>query len=491
MSEETTNKQDMPEQLSDILLVLDKEKMKIQAVKSIDENGKMETVEPTKKNQNQFMRVDKSGDFFSNFFSNFFSQLKNPTNFSFFKVPAPLAIDKAQELQKQVDKPTPEGEKVMKEYEVKTEPQQDKKQENQNNMATAQTTPEVSEYRYKPEQIDWDTMKNLGLSKEYLEIRNLLDPLLRGYKTNELLPIGVNFGGSVLRTDARLSLQQAEDGNVIVAIHGIKKEPNLHFEFFGHKFTDEDKKNLLETGNMGRVVNLVNSKTGELMPSIISIDRLTNDVIALRTEFIKIPDEIKGVKLNEEQKQTLMEGKPLKLEGMISTKGTEFSATVQFNADKRYVEFLFDRNNSNRQTQSNGQAQSKGQNNQQSQPQEAPKTFRGKELTDEQHKDFKAGQTIYIDGLKDKKGQPYQGYITFNKDTGKTGFEFPNQYKERVKPTEAHKTQTAVNSEGKTNEATKNVQEPLKSGQQSPKNKQQQEQQEKPETPAKSKGRKM
>ncbi|MGJ1447013.1 DUF3945 domain-containing protein [Sphingobacterium spiritivorum] len=479
MSEETTNKQEMPEQLSDILLVLDKEKMKIQAVKSIDENGKMETVEPTKKNQNQFMRVDKSGDFFSNFFS----QLKNPTNFTFFKVPTPVAAEKAQELQKHVDKPTPEGEKVLKEHEVKAEPQPDKKQENQNNMAKAQTTTETSEYRYKPEQIDWDTMKNLGLSKEYLEKRNLLDPLLRGYKTNELLPIGINLGGSILRTDARPSLQQAEDGNVIVAIHGIKREPNLHFEFFGHKFTDEDKKNLLETGNMGRVVNLVNSKTGELMPSIISIDRLTNDVIALRTEFIKIPDEIKGVKLNEEQKQTLMEGKPLYLEGMISSKGTEFSARVQFNADKRYVEFLFDRSNNNQQAQTNQQ------NTQQSQPQEAPKTFRGKELTDEQHKDFKAGQTIYIDGLKDKKGQPYQGYITFNKDTGKTNFEFPNHYKERVKPTEAHKTQTAVNSEGKTNEATKNVQEPLKSGQQSPKNEKQQEQQD--NKPAKSKGRKI
>ena len=487
MSEETTNKQEMPEQLSDILLVLDKEKMKIQAVKSIDKNGKMETVEPTKKNQNQFMRVDKSGDFFSNFFSNFFSQLKNPTNFSFFKVPAPVAVEKAQEMQKQVDKPTPEGEKVMKEHEVKTEPQQDKKQENQNNMATTQTTPEASEYRYKPEQIDWDTMNNLGLSKEYLEKRNLLEPLLKGYKTNELLPIGVNLGGTILRTDARLSLQQAEDGKVVVGIHGIKKEPNLHFEFFGHKFTDEDKKNLLETGNMGRVVDLKNSKTGELMPSIISIDRLTNDVIALRTDFIKIPDEIKGVKLNEEQKQTLLEGKPLYLEGMVSTKGTEFSATVQFNADKRYVEFLFDRNNSNRQTHSNGQTQE----NKQNQSQEVPKTFRGKELTDDQHKDFKAGQTIYIDGLKDKKGQPYQGYITFNKENGKTNFEFPNQYKERVKPTEAHKTQTAVNSEGKTNEATKNIKEPLKSGQQTPKNKQQQEQQEKPKAPAKTRGKKI
>ncbi|MBP7613138.1 MAG: DUF3945 domain-containing protein [Paludibacter sp.] len=482
MSEETTNKQEMPEQLSDILLVLDKEKMKIQAVKSIDENGKMGTVEPTRKNQNQFMRVDKHGDFISNFFSNFFSQLKNPTNFSFFKVSADEAIDKAKELQKQVDKPTAEGEELMKKHEVKAEAQQEQKQDNKNDMETTQTTPEVNEYRYKPEQIDWDTMNNLGLSKEYLEKRNLLEPLLKGYKTNELVPIGVNLGGTILRTDARLSLQQAEDGKAVVGIHGIKKEPNLHYEFFGHKFTDEDKKNLLETGNMGRVVNLTNTKTGELMPSIISIDRLTNDVIALRTDFIKIPNEIKGVKLNDEQKQTILEGKPLYLEGMISTKGTEFSATVQFNADKRYVEFLFDRNNFNRQTQSNGQS------NSQSQSAEAPKIFRGKELTDEQHKDFKAGQTVYIDGLKDKKGQPYQGYITFNKETGKTNFQFPSQVKAQAKPTEAHKMQTAVNSEGKTNEATKNIKEPLKSGQQRPKNKQQQEQQEKSQAPAKSKG---
>lgn len=485
MSNETTNKQEVPEQLSDILLVLDKEKMKIQAVKSIDENGKMETIEPTKKNQNQFMRVDKSGDFFSNFFSNFFSQLKNPTNLSFFKVSADEAVNKAQEMQKQVDKPTTEGKKIMKEHEVKVEVKQNSKQENQNNMKSAQTTPETSEYRYKPEQIDWDTMNNLGLSKEYLEKRNLLEPLLKGHKTNELVPVSVNFGTAILRTDVRLSLQSTEDGRVVPALNGIRKEPNLYFEFFGHKFTDEDKKNLLETGNMGRVVDLKNSKTGELIPSIISVDRLTNELVALRTDFIKIPNEIKTVKLDDAQKQTLMEGKPLKLEGMISTKGTEFSATVQFNADKRYVEFLFDKNNSNTQNQSNGQ------NNQQNQPQEIPKTFRGKELTDEQHKDFKAGQTIYIDGLTDKKGQPYQGYITFNKENGKTNFEFPNQYKERIKPTDAHKTQNAVNSEGKTNEATKNIKEPLKSGQKNPDSKKQQEEQEKPEVPAKSKGRKM
>lgn len=79
MSEETLNQQETteqvsqqaPEELSDILLVLDKEKMKIQAVKSIDKDGKMETIDPTKQNQNEFMRVDKHGDFVSNFLSNF------------------------------------------------------------------------------------------------------------------------------------------------------------------------------------------------------------------------------------------------------------------------------------------------------------------------------------------------------------------------------------------------------------------------------------
>jgi hypothetical protein len=127
-------------------------------------------------------------------------------------------------------------------------------------METTQTTPDSNEYKYKPEQIDWETMNNLGLSKEKLEKMNLLDPLLKGYKTNELVPVSLNLGTAVTRMDARLSLQSNDDGQVVVAIHGIRKEPNLNFEFFGHSFSQADKNNLLETGNMGRVVNLVNSK---------------------------------------------------------------------------------------------------------------------------------------------------------------------------------------------------------------------------------------
>ncbi|WP_223609345.1 DUF3945 domain-containing protein [Chryseobacterium sp. OSA05B] len=466
------------EQFSDILLVLDKVKMKIQAVTGIGENGELKTVDPTKKNQNQFMRVDKSGDLFSNFFSNFFSQLKDPTRFSFFKVPSLVAIQKAKEIQQHINHPTEEGKVLIDTFEVK--PENTIKPENKIDMETPQPTTENNDYRYQPQQLDWETLSNLGLSKDRLEKLNLLVPLLKGYKTNELVPISLNLGTAITKLDARLSLQPNDQGQIVVAIHGIRKEPQLNFPFFGHEFTKEDKENLLTTGNMGRIVDLTHPKSGETIPSIISVDRLTNELIALKTDYIKIPDEIKGVKLDDHQTQTLLEGKPLYIEGMISKNGEPFSASVQFNADKKYVEFLFDRGNTQHQTQSVEQTQSS----------DIPRMFRGKELDDEQYARFKVGQTVYIDDLTDKKGQKYQGYITLNEDTGKIDFSFqnPNKLKEQIKPAEAHKTQIAINSEGKTNEATKNIKQPLQSRQQSPKDKKQLEQQ---KAPIKSGGRKI
>ncbi|MFA9193375.1 DUF3945 domain-containing protein [Flavobacterium sp. FBOR7N2.3] len=474
MSEQSIDAPKVEDQFSDILLVLDTKKKRIEAVKGIGENGELQTVTANKKNENQFMRVDKHGDFFFKFFSNFLNQLKNPTHFNFFKVAVHDGINVANKMQKEVDNPTQEGEKLFSEHEIKI----NNKQENKNIMETTQPATETSEYRFKLEQIDWNAMSNLGLSKERLEKMKLLDPLLKGYKTNELVPISLDLGTSITRMDARLSLQQNDKGQVVVAIHGIRKEPQLNFPFFGHEFTNEDKENLLQTGNMGRVVDLTNPKNGETIPSIISVDRLTKELIALRTDRIKIPDEIKGVKLDEQQKQTLAEGKALYLEGMISKKGEPFNAAVQFNADKCYVEFLFDRTNN---TQSVNQQQ------------EIPRIFRGKELDDQQYQKFKEGQTVHVSGLVDKKGKEYQGYITLDKETAKTNFSFdnPNKLKEKAQPKEENKTQVAVNSEGKTNEATKNTKEPLKTEQNHSDSKKQQQEQEKPKAAAKSKGRRI
>src|SRR5690606_53716 len=289
---------------------------------------------PIRRNQNQFMRVDKHGDLFSNFFSNFLSQIKDPSSFSFFKVPFESSIDIGKEMNERLSNRDASVLEHLEKYAVKDENKVSN--ENSNNMENTQKTQESGtemQYRYDPKKIDWEMMSNIGLSERELIERNMLDPLLKGYKTNDLVPLVLKVGAAEARMDARLSLKTNELGDVVIAIHGIRKEPNLKYPLFNHEFTEEDKKNLLQTGNMGRVVDMVNPKSGEIIPSIVSLDRLTNEVVALAADRIKVPDEIKGVMLEEAQKQTLLEGKPLYLEGMISKKGTEFDASVQFNAD--------------------------------------------------------------------------------------------------------------------------------------------------------------
>ncbi|MCP1297936.1 DUF3945 domain-containing protein [Chryseobacterium sp. S0630] len=477
MEDEIINSQETGEikPTRDTLLVLNTDTNQVEMVKGIDQEGNLQKVSPLEKNENdQLIKVDKHGDIFSNFFSNFYRQLKNPTYFNFFKVSEYDAVNTAKDLQKYVDQASPEEKERLKDYEVL--PQHHNNPKNQNTM---NNNTDNQEYRFQPEQIDWKTMEKFGLNQEKLEKMDAMDSLLRGFKTNTLIPITINLGTAVSKMDVRLSLQTGDTGQVAVHLHGIRKEPNLNMKFLGHEFSDQDKKNLKETGNMGRVVNLVNPKTDEIIPSVISRDRLTNELVAYRAEYMKVPDEIKGIKLDEHQKQTLLEGGPLYLEGMTSKKGESFDATVQFNADKRYVEFLFGNNQAPQQSQQPSQLPA----------QEAPKVFRGKELDDSQYEKFKAGQTIYIDGLTDAKGKAYQGYITFNKQTSKTDFSFthPNKLKEGAKPTEDHKTQTAVNTDGKTNEATKNVKEPLESKQQQPAHKQQEDQQKKVRKPRRQK----
>ncbi|OAV74004.1 hypothetical protein Barb7_02566 [Bacteroidales bacterium Barb7] len=259
------------------------------------------------------------------------------------------------------------------------------------------------------------------------------------------------------------------------------------------KFTDEDKKNLLQTGNLGRVVS-AEYKQGEHTPVFVSLDKLTNELVALRADKLKIPDTIKGVTLDDKQKQALSEGKSVLVEGMTSKNGKEFSANVQVNADKKGIEFQFD--NGKKQEQN----QQKTQRPLESEGFRIPAKLGGVELTEKQQNDLKADKTIYVSGLKDKQGQEYNAYVKVNHEQGKLDFFKWNPDKaKKVTPDNDSKTQVAVNSEGKTNEATKKVDEPLKKGQTQPTEKQEAKQEKKEanstkqetDKPKKSKGHKM
>lgn len=400
-------------QMSDIVLVLDKMELLIQAVSEINKNGKYSTVPPDKEHQNSFLKIDRYATFFENFLKNFWSQLKDPTHFGLFTMKEE-EFDKPEVKQAIEDlaegKKTKAVEEFLKKYEITPKNQTEQSINNQNSEEMAkknQTQQPVVEandqqqnnqYRYNESMINWDQLKNFGLSREYLQERGLLDSMLKGYKTNQLVPINLNFGSAVLRTDARLSLQQSNTGEVVLAIHGIRKQPELERPYFGHIFSEEDKKNLLETGNMGRVVEL-KGRNGEYIPSFISLDKMTNEVVAMRAENVYIPNEIKGVQLTDQEKNDLREGKKVYIEGMTAKSGNEFNAHIQVSAERRGIDFIFENDRIFNRT-----------------------ALGGVELTKQQIEDLNAGKAIFVEDMQRKDGELFSSYVKLDEATGRPNY---------------------------------------------------------------------
>lgn len=400
------------EQMSDIVFILDKMELILQAVSKIGKDGKYSTVPADKEHSNSFLKIDRYANMFENFVKNFWSQLNDPTRFGILSVKADT-LDSPEVKQAIEDlaagKQTKAVEDFLKKYEIvpRDKENQNINNQNQEEMAKKNETQQQAtqgdgtqqpKYRYNESMINWEELKNFGLSREYLMERGLLDQMLRGYKTNQVVPISMNFGSAVLRTDARLSFQQSVGGPIVLGIHGIRQKPELERPYFGHIFSEEDKKNLLETGNMGRVVEL-KGRNGEYIPSFISIDKLTNEVVAMRAENAYIPQEIKGVKLTDQEINDLREGKKVFIEGMISNNGKEFDAHIQVNAERRGIEYIFENDKLfNRQS------------------------LGGVELTKQQIEDLNAGKAIFVEGMERKDGELFSSYVKLDEATGRPSY---------------------------------------------------------------------
>lgn len=400
------------EQMSDIVFILDKMELILQAVSEISKDGRYRTVPADKEHQNSFLKIDRYANMFENFLKNFWSQLKDPTRFGILSVKEDTLND--PEVKQAVEdiaagKQTKAVEEFLKKYEIvpRDKENQSINHQNQEEMAKKNENPQQAaqdggqqqpKYRYNESMINWEELKHFGLSREYLQERGLLDQMLRGYKTNQVVPISMNFGSAVLRTDARLSFQQSVGGPIVLGIHGIRQKPELDRPYFGHIFSEEDKKNLLETGNMGRVVEL-KGRNGEYIPSFVSIDKLTNEIVAMKAENVFIPNEISGVKLTEQEQNDLREGKKIYVEGMIAKSGNEFDAHIQINAERRGIEYIFENDKLfNRQK------------------------LGGVELTQKQIEDLNAGKAIFVEGMQRKDGEVFSSYVKLDEATGRPAY---------------------------------------------------------------------
>ena len=538
----------------DVLVVRDEKTGEISVVAGLSRDGTPKRAPAKAENTSDFLRFDRNSDLMDSFFRNFYRQCKEPSRFGFYRIAADQVenlLGVMKELLKdpkankeilsahKVDTSNYEKEAKQSEGQAKETASSDDASKTQantekENVSSEQTNEKKNDMEQKPEQTATEqqaqtapgvkqnlisgndvNLQELG-AKYGIDFNNMNEKdmkALLNYGKTGLVIVKPTFGGEQIEIQARLSFRKDDNDQLQLVPHFVRNEPKLDVAYKGYTFTPEDKKNLLQNGNLGKVVDFPDKNTGELRPHFISIDRLTNEIVDIPTNKVRIPDTIGKTPITKDDKRVLYSGLPLRKEIELAN-GRKFTPLLQVNVEQRGVEFVpgstrqaqgQKQNGDKKQTADKQEQKAEGDAGGQKKQQDPNhwlnedgtirrlNTYFKKELTEQQKDDYVAGKTIEIKEVPNKNGSgTYTAYVKFDFDKMQPRSYRNNpdlkQAKEQI-PTNENKVQVAVNEQGKTHEATKHTKEPLSPGQSAPKNEKQQKEQNAEEQKPKRKAR--
>ena len=538
----------------DVLVVRDEKTGEISVVAGLSRDGTPKRAPAKSENTPDFLRFDRNSDLMDSFFRNFFRQCKEPSRFGFYRIAADQVenlLGVMKELLKdpeankeilsahKVDTSNYEKEAKQSEGQAKETASSDDASKTQantekENVSSEQTNEKENDMEQKPEQTATEqqaqtapgvkqnlisgndvNLQELG-AKYGIDFNNMNEKdmkALLNYGKTGLVIVKPTFGGEQIEIQARLSFRKDDNDQLQLVPHFVRNEPKLDVAYKGYTFTPEDKKNLLQNGNLGKVVDFPDKNTGELRPHFISIDRLTNEIVDIPTNKVRIPDTIGKTPITKDDKRVLYSGIPLRKEIELAN-GRKFTPLLQVNVEQRGVEFVpgstrqaqgQKQNGDKKQTADKQEQKAEGDVGGQKKQQDPNhwlnedgtirrlNTYFKKELTEQQKDDYVAGKTIEIKEVPNKNGSgTYTAYVKFDFDKMQPRSYRNNpdlkQAKEQI-PTNENKVQVAVNEQGKTHEATKHTKDPLSPGQSAPKNDKQQKEQNAEEQKPKRKAR--
>ena len=538
----------------DVLVVRDEKTGEISVVAGLSRDGTPKRAPAKAENTPDFLRFDRNSDLMDSFFRNFFRQCKEPSRFGFYRIAADQVenlLGVMKELLKdpeankeilsahKVDTSNYEKEAKQSEGQAKETASSDDASKTQantekENVSSEQTNEKENDMEQKPEQtaIEQQAQTAPGVKQNLISGNDVnLQELgakygidfnsmnekdmkaLLNYGKTGLVIVKPTFGGEQIEIQARLSFRKDDNDQLQLVPHFVRNEPKLDVAYKGYTFTPEDKKNLLQNGNLGKVVDFPDKNTGELRPHFISIDRLTNEIVDIPTNKVRIPDTIGKTPITKDDKRVLYSGIPLRKEIELAN-GRKFTPLLQVNVEQRGVEFVpgstrqaqgQKQNGDKKQTADKQEQKAEGDAGGQKKQQDPNhwlnedgtirrlNTYFKKELTEQQKDDYVAGKTIEIKEVPNKNGSgTYTAYVKFDFDKMQPRSYRNNpdlkQAKEQI-PTNENKVQVAVNEQGKTHEATKHTKDPLSPGQSAPKNEKQQKEQNAEEQKPKRKAR--
>lgn len=538
----------------DVLVVRDEKTGEISVVAGLSRDGTPKRAPAKAENTSDFLRFDRNSDLMDSFFRNFFRQCKEPSRFGFYRIAADQVenlLGVMKELLKdpeankeilsahKVDTSNYEKEAKQSEGQAKETASSDDASKTQantekENVSSEQNNEKENDMEQKPEQTATEqqaqtasgvkqnlisgndvNLQELG-AKYGIDFNSMNEKdmkALLNYGKTGLVIVKPTFGGEQIEIQARLSFRKDDNDQLQLVPHFVRNEPKLDVAYKGYTFTPEDKKNLLQNGNLGKVVDFPDKNTGELRPHFISIDRLTNEIVDIPTNKVRIPDTIGKTPITKDDKRVLYSGIPLRKEIELAN-GRKFTPLLQVNVEQRGVEFVpgstrqaqgQKQNGDKKQTADKQEQKAEGDAGGQKKQQDPNhwlnedgtirrlNTYFKKELTEQQKDDYVAGKTIEIKEVPNKNGSgTYTAYVKFDFDKMQPRSYRNNpdlkQAKEQI-PTNENKVQVAVNEQGKTHEATKHTKEPLSPGQSAPKNEKQQKEQNAEEQKPKRKAR--
>ena len=538
----------------DVLVVRDEKTGEISVVAGLSRDGTPKRAPAKAENTPDFLRFDRNSDLMDSFFRNFYRQCKEPSRFGFYRIAADQVenlLGVMKELLKdpeankeilsahKVDTSNYEKEAKQSEGQAKETASSDDASKTQantekENVSSEQTNEKENDMEQKPEQTATEqqaqtapgvkqnlisgndvNLQELG-AKYGIDFNNMNEKdmkALLNYGKTGLVIVKPTFGGEQIEIQARLSFRKDDNDQLQLVPHFVRNEPKLDVDYKGYTFTPEDKKNLLQNGNLGKVVDFPDKNTGELRPHFISIDRLTNEIVDIPTNKVRIPDTIGKTPITKDDKRVLYSGIPLRKEIELFN-GRKFTPLLQVNVEQRGVEFVpgstrqeqgQKQNGDKKQTADKQEQKAEGDAGGQKKQQDPNhwlnedgtirrlNTYFKKELTEQQKDDYVAGKTIEIKEVPNKNGSgTYTAYVKFDFDKMQPRSYRNNpdlkQAKEQI-PTNENKVQVAVNEQGKTHEATKHTKDPLSPGQSAPKNEKQQKEQNAEEQKPKRKAR--
>ena len=538
----------------DVLVVRDEKTGEISVVAGLSRDGTPKRAPAKAENTSDFLRFDRNSDLMDSFFRNFFRQCKEPSRFGFYRIAADQVenlLGVMKELLKdpeankeilsahKVDTSNYEKEAKQSEGQAKETASSDDASKTQantekENVSSEQTNEKENDMEQKPEQTATEqqaqtapgvkqnlisgndvNLQELG-AKYGIDFNSMNEKdmkALLNYGKTGLVIVKPTFGGEQIEIQARLSFRKDDNDQLQLVPHFVCNEPKLDVAYKGYTFTPEDKKNLLQNGNLGKVVDFPDKNTGELRPHFISIDRLTNEIVDIPTNKVRIPDTIGKTPITKDDKRVLYSGIPLRKEIELAN-GRKFTPLLQVNVEQRGVEFVpgstrqaqgQKQNGDKKQTADKQEQKAEGDAGGQKKQQDPNhwlnedgtirrlNTYFKKELTEQQKDDYVAGKTIEIKEVPNKNGSgTYTAYVKFDFDKMQPRSYRNNpdlkQAKEQI-PTNENKVQVAVNEQGKTHEATKHTKNPLSPGQSAPKNDKQQKEQNAEEQKPKRKAR--